>query len=328
MNVPMSRLDITLILEQLLTISSRWRSLRISFSVPPEFMKRLAEYAMDNLEEVDFYVHHSYNLPTTLSFGPAPRLRKVSLGQDMHVCMPWSQLTDLDIHPHSPQVALDTLAQCNNLVTASVHTAAWAHPPQSTEFTLKHLRTLSLTFLDDNGQHFMPLLDHLSAPALEHLHLTLESNIIWMEAQFTDFQLRSPNITRLEMEDVDLTSTDLRAVLSNTPSLTHLKLTYCPRSIDDTLFHTLLYQDGATPLVPRLHTLFLDLMSSTRIVFSEDVLASMIASRWWKDTEPESSSRRAVARWTSVELRREQWDFSRYFMGVVQSSGVKALTCM
>ncbi|KAJ7857612.1 hypothetical protein B0H14DRAFT_685526 [Mycena olivaceomarginata] len=137
----------------------------------------------------------------------------------------------------------------------------------------------------------------------------------WTEAQFTAFQLRSPNITQLEISFSELTSDDLRAALAHAPSLTHLSVINCPRCIGDGLTFALLYRDGFTPLVPSLRSLVLDFCGNG---LSENILAGMIMSRW--RATPSLSSPPAVARWTYLRFFGARSSFSQYFMDTIENA--------
>ncbi|KAF7365386.1 F-box domain-containing protein [Mycena venus] len=290
--------------EELLRISPRWRSVKLRGLLSPAFLRRLTEHGKDHLEEVVLGrdVDRLCDPATVLSFGSTPRLRKVTIDGSRLFHIPWTQLTDLTLSDRSPELCLNILTQCSNLVTASFRIAAWQGPPEPrTEFTLNHLRTLSLNLYTSGS--FMPFLHHLCAPALESLRLTNVAQ--WTEVQFTAFQLRAPDITQLHIQYSTLSSADLRAALSYAPSLTHLSLTGCSDCTDGIFVRALHYKEGVTPLVPCLHTLVLNLRG---IYLPEDVLASTIASRWWTDAElAVLSSPPAVARWTHVRLNNPRF---------------------
>ncbi|KAJ6451650.1 hypothetical protein C8R45DRAFT_946193 [Mycena sanguinolenta] len=170
-----------------------------------------------------------------------------------------------------------------------------------------HLRILSVTWLSWLRPmlevHWMRFLDCLSAPALDELRmcLHLRGGAQWEEPAFTAFQLRSPNVTNLDIEGngFSVPSNALISALRHAPSLTHLSLRDC--SVDDACLRALSYTDGAELLVPHLHSLTL---ADNHVIFSQNALASTIASRWWADVELASPSRvPAVARWRQIRLR-------------------------
>ncbi|KAJ7307653.1 hypothetical protein DFH08DRAFT_1051513, partial [Mycena albidolilacea] len=133
------------------------------------------------------------------------------------------------------------------------------------------------------------------------------------QAHFTAFQLRAPNITRLEFtHSLLFISDDLIAAIRNVPSLTHLKIDCCNKCFDDAPIRSLYHKDGVTLLAPHFH----NLVVKTHIVnFTEEVLAGMIVSRWWTVTELASYAvLPAVARWTYVELEFPS-RFRRHYLG-------------
>jgi hypothetical protein len=133
-------------------------------------------------------------------------------------------------------------------------------------------------------------------------HFTPGSEVHWTEAHFPAFQLRTPNLTALELRFSKLTSDDLMTVLHHTPCLERLTLRYCWHCFDDAFIGALYYQDGVQPLIPHLHSL--DLEDITTNKESADIFASMLASRWWTDAEAISHLiPPAVTRWTRVGYR-------------------------
>ncbi|KAJ6584625.1 hypothetical protein B0H19DRAFT_1249578 [Mycena capillaripes] len=312
--------------DEVLSISHRWRSLRVKQRAPASFIARLAEGRLDNLEDLklgDVINGRGLDAATIVSFlTGAPRLRTLKMHLACKVPMPWAQLPELILtEGDSADVPLHILAQCPALIKASVETAGWpVLPPARADIVaLDLLTSLSLIILWDEftHHHFGPFLDRLSAPALDNLCLDFSEGqeVLWTEAQFTAFQQRSPNITQLEFSWTDLTSDDLSAALRHAPALTHSSLNHCPNCMDNALLRALHYKDGPDlPLVPRLHSLVLEYME--RNTFTEDILVRMIVSRWWTDVEMASrSAPPAVARWTHVELRTE---FSQHFEDVME----------
>ncbi|KAJ6501938.1 hypothetical protein C8R45DRAFT_974883 [Mycena sanguinolenta] len=301
------------ILDGVLGTAPRWRSLTLDNwdvgSIAHSFLSRLAETELNNLEELGtLKFEDDVDLAALPSFTTVPRLRKLEIEIDSNVLptfVPWAQLTNLTFVSGFP-IALDVLAHCPNLIQASVHTAAWTVLPDARQatFTLSHLRTLDLRFLQ--GQHFVPFTDSLTTPALEELYLDfsiLETDrLFWTSAHFTAFQLRAPNITRLGFEDSLLTVDDLTVAIHHAPFLTHLTLFNCRACFDDTLIGALHYEAGATPLAPNLQYLRLrDIDIGDN--FTETKLADMIASRWLTDAELASRVvPPEVARWTCMSL--------------------------
>ncbi|KAJ7163115.1 hypothetical protein C8R46DRAFT_1102540 [Mycena filopes] len=293
------------ILEVLLNVSPRWRSLRLGQPGPAWFYKRLAEHALESLVEADLgpVADEASNMAVPF-FDAAPLLRKLDVTPNPRLRMPWAQLSHLTLSDgRAPDISLDIVAQCTNVVVVSVDTLSWTVAPHRTDIiTLSSLRKLDLDFYNlGRGTHFMPFLASLSAPVLTDLSLYFGSECLWMTPSFVAFQQRSPNLTSLQLCFASLTSADLRDVLAHAPLLSHLKLHFCPQCIDDDFVLALYYKSDDKPLVPLLRKLFLTGISTAML--SENRLVGMIASRWWSDAEEGSHTMRTVARWTHVELR-------------------------
>ncbi|KAJ7637928.1 hypothetical protein DFH06DRAFT_1335570 [Mycena polygramma] len=227
--------DVTLppVLAEVLKISPRWCSLKMSRWAPASYFTCLAERGLDNLEELDLSLGSDFDYTILPSFSIlAPRLRKLHMNSHCRTSMPWAQLTDISLsHGPSPDIALGILAQCPSLVKVDINTVGWSTLPQlgTDVITLQHLRTLLLAFIGSDGpheRHFMPFLERLSAPTLELLNLNIPlPHLIWPRSAFTAFQLLSPNMTQLAIVASDaLTSDDLRAALFHASLLTHLTL--------------------------------------------------------------------------------------------------------
>ncbi|KAJ7872146.1 hypothetical protein B0H14DRAFT_3566524 [Mycena olivaceomarginata] len=283
---------------------------------------KVAQCNLESFEELSLDIP-SVDPGTVLSF-TVPRLRKLDLRSDSDplpiLIMPWAQLADFTFNCSSdcsqPDIAFNVLAQCPNLSLASVCTGPLSPRAGKHTLVLSHLRALSVHFsrpaghAASNGASFW---DNLSAPVLEevclhfgHLtpvsHFTPGTEVHWTEAHFPAFQLRTPNLTALELDSSKLTSDDLMTVLHHTPCLERLTLRYCWHCFDDAFIGALYYQDGVQPLVPHLHSL--DLEDITTNKESADIFASMLASRWWTDAEATLHLiPPAVTRWTRVGYR-------------------------
>ncbi|KAF8217841.1 hypothetical protein K438DRAFT_1795739 [Mycena galopus ATCC 62051] len=305
------------ILEDVLSIAPRCGSLQLEGRPESacQLVSQLAPSKLDILEKLDLgKIDTIDDIDGGVDFITVPRLRLRNLSICVEsnlsqILMPWAQLTDLTLKAYVSDIALDILAQCPNLVTASVTTPGWYTLPQGRNIvTLTHLHTLSLPFFG-SAEYLTPFLDCISAPTLDELCLDFGKMIHgverWTEAHFTAFQLRAPNITQLELNYSDLTSDDLMAVIRHAPFITHLKLRLCNYCLDDALVATLYYENGVTPMLPRLHNLVLEIreVEEERYAFAEANLAGMIASRWWTDAEMGAhSTPPAVARWTYVRV--------------------------
>ncbi|KAF7357464.1 F-box domain-containing protein [Mycena sanguinolenta] len=298
--------DIAGTLEELLSVASRWHSLRIyltTYAMPSWFFRKLSQGMLDSLEVLELGPIDDDADPTPLSFTAVPRLRKLNILCGLtapQTLVPWVQLTDLVIQIDSHE-AVAILAQCTNLVRASINTSPWCQPPAAKRdiVALGQLQTLRFFFRDDHmrqtGHHGPPFFDYLSAPLLQALRLDFDREY-WTSARLTAFQLRAPNITQLEFASRKFSSEDLVTAIRNASSLTHLTLTFCTKAFDDAFIRTLHYQPGMIPLLPQLHNL---VVKSEVMSFTQDVLAGMIMSRWWPAS---SEAPPAVTSWTHVEL--------------------------
>ncbi|KAJ6501962.1 hypothetical protein C8R45DRAFT_1091873 [Mycena sanguinolenta] len=300
------------ILDEVLGTATRWHSLALmdwDQRIAPSFVSRLADCKLNNLEQLGPLIFDDdVDLVALPSFTTVPRLRKLNITFFSNVLptfLPWAQLTHLNFTSGFPDTALDILTQCPNIIQAIVHTPAWTVLPEARRnvFTLSDLRALNVRFTWE-GQHFVPLTDCLSAPALEELVLNLMDKeidrIFWTSVHFTAFQLRAPNITSLRFHESCLTSDDLMDVLRHAPALTELRLISCRQCFNDVLISSLCYNARTRPLAPRLHHLRLHNLGHH---FTKDMLVRMITSRWWIDAELAAHPvPPPVARWTCVRL--------------------------
>ncbi|KAJ6451583.1 hypothetical protein C8R45DRAFT_88839 [Mycena sanguinolenta] len=311
-------------LEEGLTVAPRCSSLRLHTTptTPPWLIKQLAQCKLDRLEVLDLgtiIITANDADPTHLIFTTVPHLRKlrlINLGT-LQITVPWAQLTELSLDCNSFEV-FDAFGQCTSLIRAYINILGRARLPeviQNNPVRFRQLHALSLRVRADLTQ----ILDYLSAPVLQELQLTLYMSD-WSDTHLTTFQLRAPNITSLELSSTSLASEQLQAAIRHAPSLTHLKLTQCENSFKDSFIRTLYHHGGVTPLAPSLHNL---VVHNNLVYFTESVLASMIASRWWTDAEFAAYAvPPAVTRWTYVELEFGRPDL-QYNMGPQFTSMVK-----
>ncbi|KAJ6501935.1 hypothetical protein C8R45DRAFT_924411 [Mycena sanguinolenta] len=328
---------------------------------PLALVRQLAEVRFDSMEELQV---ESLTIerggPTSISFTEVPRLQKLrmDLGSNglrsdgLLVLVPWAQLTDLTIRTPFDNVAFDILAQCANLIHADL-TASGGGVAEARIIPFDYLLSLSLRFF--GAREHLPLsFDCFSAPALEKLNVRF--GLRWPQARFAAFQLRTPNITYLDLKYSPITSDDLRAAIRHAPSLTHLELTSCESCCDDVLLDALATKPAEAPSLPicticsliRLATTLQKMLwyapktletywqtilfntlrkrsATSRLIcllvrganhlhtllfndpgdnFTEDNMASMIASRWWIDGELASHPiPPVVARWTRFAFR-------------------------
>ncbi|KAJ6451611.1 hypothetical protein C8R45DRAFT_89229 [Mycena sanguinolenta] len=316
------------ILEEILKVVTRCCSLTINTVHLSWLVRQLSKCSLTSLEELKLGAIEENTGTTPISFTTVPRLRKLSMALNFpaapQTLVPWAQLTDLALRGGDHDVQLGTLAQCVNLITASVTTRDWLPDTKRDIVVLRQLHTFSVRFMCRYSLacNITPFFDNLSTPVLRSLCLEFDNLAQWTESHFTAFQLRTCNITQLEFactisftaRDPVLTSDDLATIIRHAPLLTHLKLTNCDNWFDDVVIRTLYanYEDGVAPLAPHLHNFVITSVAST---FSHDILAGMIASRWWTNIQP---VRPAVARWTHVQLYVGKNHWSPDFMDILK----------
>ncbi|KAJ6513024.1 hypothetical protein C8R45DRAFT_1153768 [Mycena sanguinolenta] len=283
---------------------------------PMWLVKMLAQCALDNLEELDLgLVAEDPSADADAEPRPfaVPALRTLQMTNfgELQISVPWAQLTELTFECDSLDVTFKILRQCAPLlVTASIAVLGPSElsPEHHVPVHLSHLRTLSLRLRAD----LIPLLDHLTAPLLTTLRLTLQL-ARWDDAPLTGFVRRAPGLTRLECARSDVLTPDaMCAVLGAAPALTHLALTECGSALVDEVLRALTASDdGVPPLAPRLHDW---VVHDRRAVVDQDILAHMLVSRWWPTSDGLELAPRTVARWTRVVLHFGQ-NLKRYYMG-------------
>jgi hypothetical protein len=281
-------------------------SLSVLSCIPTDSLKSLERLFLKSPD----VKHHA----KTRVFLTTVRLRRLSLTtrRTAQLLMPWSQLTEIDVTDGSPWECLDTLVQCTSLVSAHFETETWPDLPDLSErqmTTLGRLEDLSVSFLSTSG-FVAPFFMCLALPALKKLNLYLDSEQTWSSAEFTQFQLRSPNIEHLTIDSSQMMEpSDLLAALQHAPSLVTLRMevsTYC---FDGSIVAALQYSDTlAVPFVPRLEDLF---FSYAGTAFEEDALDAMIQSRWWTDEQLLSlPSPPKVSRWAVIHIYSGDDDYN------------------
>ncbi|KAF7367577.1 hypothetical protein MSAN_00820900 [Mycena sanguinolenta] len=319
------------ILEEVLKIAPRFRSVHCPDFSPLRLIRRLAGCRLDSLEELELGIIDSVlSISEHPAFTMVPRLRKSSItivSDEPHILIPWGQLTDLTLDSDSVDIILDILPQCATLTCASLITSGWSPNVAAAQLTrppltLSHLHTFSLELTPP--EHMRKILGVVSAPALEILHLNFQEleDGLQSPAPLAAFLIQSPNITRLEILSgpYSPTSHEVIVALGHTAHLTHLKLAD-PRGrfLDDTLIEALICKDGVAALVPHLHNLVLDDIDEDR--FATDALESLFVSRWRTDAEITLGAP-AVARWSHVELRGTYSEQFKESMKMLQRKGL------
>ncbi|KAJ6466212.1 hypothetical protein C8R45DRAFT_1106471 [Mycena sanguinolenta] len=272
-------------LKEVLEVAPRWGSLQFDGTyMKLPMLKQLAQCQFDNLEEIDIRMTVPHR---SIAFTIVPRLPTLTL--DCHTTMPqtlvpWAQLTELNVHCYELDTALDVLRQCAHLTRATIGVSKCEHHEQCAQGVVQcnQLRFLALDL--KFYSRIPPFFNYLSTPVLQIL--AVRANPRWDPARFTAFQLHTPNITRLEFVHTSFsTLQDLGAAIRHAPLLEHLALRFCGTCFDDVFIQTLYYKD------------------ENYAKFTDDILAGMIASRWWTDAELASLQvPPTVARWTCVDL--------------------------
>ncbi|KAJ7644589.1 hypothetical protein FB45DRAFT_1116189 [Roridomyces roridus] len=239
-------------------------------------------------------------------FSDAPNLRTLDLSINCptRIPIPWGQLTSLTFSEF-PFTCLDILRRCTRLVTASFWTEGWQFLPNTSlnrMITIASLTSLHITFSENKYpyEYFMPFLSLLALPELKVLCLDFhQGDTSWDAAEFTQFQLRAPNLEELAVENSPLTSDAFIAMLRNSPSLASVTLENCPHSFDDNVINTLQYPgENGQRIAPKLKEIVLTQAGQN---FDPENLEEMIRSRWWTDEELAAMpSPPAVARWEKV----------------------------
>ncbi|KAF7357475.1 F-box domain-containing protein [Mycena sanguinolenta] len=311
------------ILEEVLRVVRRLGSLDlpITRTTPSWLVAQLEQSEFDGLEELHLRV--ATWIDPALAFTTVPRLRKLRLINFPRVpqtLVPWAQITDLTLSENPHDVTFGILAMCPNLVVASITTCGFRYHSQiqPNPLVLGQLHTLTLHSMAKSS-YVTPFFSHLSTPLLQSLRVNFRDSkrSYWSQTDFTAFQLRAPNIAQLEFANSDdFTPGSLEATIRSAPSLTHLTIALCT-GFDDSFIRALRYRDGVPPIAPCLQNLVVH--KGHYVDVAEDVLAAMIASRWWTDAEFASLEvPPAVTRWTYVELDFRLGTLGSCFMGIVK----------
>ncbi|KAJ6523634.1 hypothetical protein B0H19DRAFT_651555 [Mycena capillaripes] len=282
----------------LASASYRSRVLTINSGSKQFEMAILARLLAGNLKNLEKLRLRLDNVDSeTQFFLSAPRLHDLILEvprvSTNILSISWTQLTRLQLECE-PQLCLDILVRCENLISARVVTDQWPES-DSPDFSvlegtglLPHLEDLNIFMrIRSTSEHLGPFLQKLRLPMLKSLSLTLtlgpgdqEWFTSWLVPEMIFFLTRSPNLQNLEVFECFLAE-DMHDILLYTPSLTSLIFTEI--EVDDDFFAALQYSEtNAAQLAPKLETL--DLID-VGVDFTETSIADMIQSRWWSDDE-------------------------------------------
>jgi hypothetical protein len=275
-----------------------------------DILMRIPSGRLDNLERLAMKLSNRGKWDRPTVFSSTPRLRDVTIFMSDATSdilpMPWAQLAQLSLRSAPPQLCLDVLVRCLNVVSVSLDARRWQDrdlPVMSEPICLAHLEHLDIRITPSpSGESFAPFLQCLRLPTLKSLSLwmPIDRHPGWFISPFIldliSFLRRSP--------DLDILATDciwaeeMPGVLQHTPSLTTLSF---EGEIDDNFLATLHYSEtDSVPLVPKLERLYLE--DASWRDYEESSLLNILRSRWWSDDELLAMPPPAVARLKCVEL--------------------------
>ncbi|KAJ7166340.1 hypothetical protein C8R43DRAFT_1232390 [Mycena crocata] len=297
------------LINSLFSSAPRWRSLQLHDYFSARF-RQMAPNTLANLESIDVKIYGpaGYAAPVT-AFLTAPLLRRVNLQaaqSTSHLPMPWAQLTHVTLSETSPQLSLDILLQCTSICSATfTDMNAWSvEPDAALPVALPQLESLEVRFRWESLEvgHITPFFARLELPGLSNLSLSTGSEYFWSSTDFTQFQLRSPNIEQLTIDNCSFEPDDLIAVLLGAPNLVNLSLELCRNCIDDSVLDLLRYTEQTAPVVPRLASMYAFIIDDQ---FTEGFMQKMVQSRWWSDAQLSAlPAPPAVARWKRLCIGR------------------------
>ncbi|KAJ7705373.1 hypothetical protein B0H17DRAFT_1175257 [Mycena rosella] len=292
--------DLPAILDTLIRVAHRWKSFTLASDIPESelaALKRIPAGRLDGLDKLEllFRTREMWGGPELDVFSSAPRLRDVTITvwntSSINLPMPWGQLTQLTLAYDSPQLCLDILGRCPNLVSVRLRTKQWQEEDVilgAETVSLPHLKTLDITIaIWTMGQHLTPFLHRLKLSALTYLCLSIQLAspesadwyISWFAPALIYFLTRAPNLEFLYSNRLD--AEDMPDILQHTPCMTRLSFAESP--VYDEFFAALRYSaTDPAPLVPGLETLELADVGED---WNESSLLEMIRSRWWSDDE-------------------------------------------
>ncbi|KAJ7286138.1 hypothetical protein C8J57DRAFT_1286826 [Mycena rebaudengoi] len=254
----------------------------------------------------------------------APRLRRLFLYYVSDVFaffdkVPWAQLTHLRLDYHYPGESLEIMRQCGNLEEAEIWILEDADEPILTNepITFHHLHCLKLVIdiVHNETGRFPCFFRPLTLPALTSLEISFNGPqwppTLWSADEFSEFQLRTPNIQFLTLTHCALNSEELIIILQ------FLVLFSTQKCIDDAFLLALRYDESSStqPLVPLLKSFSWEEIGKN---FEEASLEGMIRSRWWPPQKVPPVSVRKVARLKCGLLRCSEHHLSDGFRARMQ----------
>ncbi|KAK7023070.1 hypothetical protein R3P38DRAFT_2957360 [Favolaschia claudopus] len=318
----------------LATAAQRWKTADFDI-LSLDVLSHIPAGSLQSLKVLHLRCPDVRNHSMVPAFLTAGNLRRVILDTrfSSNLLLPWSQLTYIYMAEPDPMECLDILVRCATLESAFFTTHQWEELPEMSHrpmTTLERLKFLHIDFelmgATPDSLYYSPFITCLALPALKTLSLA-PSDSPWSSAEFTQFQLRCPNLEVLSVERSTLSSNDLLAVLRHAPSLLRLELECCMDCIDDSVFVALQYSPTHLNLAPKLKELSCTDAGSN---FSEEALDTMIQSRWWTDNQLPSPLP-SISRWSSIsihcsdDLDEEVSDWSPWFANKLETYQAQGL---
>ncbi|KAJ7644635.1 hypothetical protein FB45DRAFT_1053342 [Roridomyces roridus] len=229
-------------------------------------------------------------------FLSAQRLRDAALDlRSMgYFRMPWSQLTSLKIfeaggEPKPAQLFLDMLSQCTNIVDVHFSKMVPYAEDAASSAPIIHLPRLQKLALIFTSGDVTPFFSRLALPGLKALQL-YGSFAQWSSEVFAQFQRRSPNVNKLSLVGVRLTSDRTVSLLKECTHLVDIDLAHSFHDAASISFAVdfLRYDNTAAPSAPQLRRFSIHDGWVTSV--DEAVWKKMILSRWWTDQQLEDHS--------------------------------------
>ncbi|KAJ6529846.1 hypothetical protein B0H19DRAFT_1242800 [Mycena capillaripes] len=246
------------IFRALAQFSSQWGNLELNSNGPISFPADIRG-PFSALTRLSLWVHPYSDGSTTIpNLLDAPRLRELNLNAVSVVgwktCIPWSQLTKLELAFQYLNECVEMLARTPNLevlILSSETTLPLPHPSIFPSINLPRLHTIHL------GSECSPdILGYLTLPALNHLHLD------WLTIECVD-QVQSvvtrsaclPRALDFYLHDADFQP--IHDCLTALPAVRKLRMA-CPGATSDAFTSLFSFIGQHTAVLPALESIHID----------------------------------------------------------------------
>ncbi|KAF7974812.1 hypothetical protein HWV62_11157 [Athelia sp. TMB] len=304
--------------------SHRWEEVQIhsDFSEPSLHSFACIKGKIPLLQSLTVILAYEHNMRGGADgFVDAPRLRQYYL----HDCeskmevlkVPWGSLTKLNLQTFDgDDKSLLLLSQCRQVVELEIMVCnPWGgnamdiDAARAIEFELPHLKSLTLESDDPISRLFLVL----SAPALQHLHLTMCEYFQfdhWVAAENSScypLHLSKCRITslRLDLRKPVNGPKDLILCLNQTPHLEHLVLEGTAVSLLSSELLQRLAPDSPTQLLPKLQTLTMDHIED----FPDALVAEILGQRLSSSSKGPSLLRSVVLKHCDTMTGVKSWRY-------------------